>query len=571
MSLTARIVVFPLPDAKSTGLPGPSFLDLLAALAAQPGEVAALHSAQSDAPAHPAGNSWTGNHAASGKSVLACRPVLTIEITVETDSSGHDVAVPHWITHQDLQLDDLHTPPPGTDPVHAWQQMLDQVILLEGQSGPAPSDQPSRHAAIAPGLPLLGWLGGISYDLGRWIEQITPTTPTPAPDPSSQPPPKKGWPLLRWTLFDGYFVLDHATGLWTLATFEWSTLRQETADQRLDQLESFLGMVEPGENPHDPPVKTQAAQKKGMTVATQRSDTAVGLSPPASRYHDQVQRVQEYIAAGDIYQANLAHCWQPPVTERPEIIYRRLCERSPAPYAAFFRFADKSVICASPELFLERHSGGGQRGHLIPHHPRGVNLGAGRWARTCPIKGTRPRALNDPQRDAALRQELLDSPKDRAELAMIVDLLRNDLGRVCEYGSVQVQQPRALEEHPTVWHTVATIEGLLTPEAGWEAIVRAMCPGGSITGAPKIRAMQIIEELEGQRRDWYCGNLGWIGPREAGVLNIAIRTILLEGLDQPTPPTARVWAGAGIVADSDPQSEYDETLAKAQAMLDSLP
>ncbi|MEI8195564.1 MAG: anthranilate synthase component I family protein [Phycisphaerae bacterium] len=571
MSLTARIVVYPLPAAKPpmSGLPGPGFLDLLAALAAEPGELAALHAAQIGAGPCPTGNSWAGRGqtAESGKSVLAYRPVLTLEITAETNAQGQEVAVPRWISHQDLRLNDLQTPPAGTDPVHAWQQMLDEIILLEGQSGPATDlSRPPGAGPIAPGLPLVGWLGGISYDIGRWIERIS----TPG---RSSNPIKRGWPLLRWTLFDGYFVLDHATGLWTLATFEWSTLREEMADQRLDQLESFLGMVEPSDPPHPP--TASSTKLAGMTPAGHQEGKPVRQSPqeagdsPALGYCRQVQQVQEYIGAGDIYQANLAHCWPRPVNERPETIYRRLCERSPAPYGAYFRFADKAVLCASPELFLERYSGSNRAGgRLSPSN--GGSGGTGRYARTCPIKGTRPRAPDDPQRDEALRQELLASPKDQAELAMIVDLLRNDLGRVCQYGSVQVTQPRALEEHPTVWHTVATIEGMLTPVAGWEAIVRAMCPGGSITGAPKIRAMQIIEELEGQRRDWYCGNLGWIGPREAGVLNIAIRTILLEGLDDPTMATAQVWAGSGIVADSEPQAEYEETLAKARAMLEAL-
>jgi anthranilate/para-aminobenzoate synthase component I len=148
---------------------------------------------------------------------------------------------------------------------------------------------------------------------------------------------------------------------------------------------------------------------------------------------------------------------------------------------------------------------------------------------------------------------------------MIVDLLRNDLGRICSYGSVKVTHPRELEKLPTVWHTFAQVEGLLAQKnVEWAQVVRAICPGGSVTGAPKIRAMQVIEELEGVRRGWYCGNIGWIGPGGNGTLNIAIRTILMRGQQ------AQVWAGAGIVADSQEEAEYQETMTKARALLSAL-
>ena len=182
---------------------------------------------------------------------------------------------------------------------------------------------------------------------------------------------------------------------------------------------------------------------------------------------------------------------------------------------------------------------------------------------TRPIKGTRRRSADDDE-DERLRQELYASPKDDAELAMIVDLERNDLGRVCEYGSVKVTAPKTLESHPTVHHLVATIEGKLARGRTAVDLLKASFPGGSITGAPKIRAMEIIDELEPTRRAFYTGAIGYLGFDGSMNLSIAIRTILADG------PDYFFQAGGGIVADSDPLAEYDETLAKASAMARAL-
>lgn len=546
MSLTARIIA-------QAALPGPTLLELFHTLAHQSGDLALLHSGTFSPPSP------------GQRSVLACQPVLTLEI----DPTGQ----PRWITHQDLSLADLSLPTQAANPAHLWQQMLDQIILLPGQT--VTQDETTTLNTPA-SIHLIGWLGGISYDLGRHLENI-PTLPTKNPSLTT-------WPLFRWTLYDGYFVLDHASGLWTIATLEWSTLRPEPADQRLDRLASILATVEPSE---ETPSTTPAP--------------AVVTPPSPEAYQQGVAQVREYIAAGDIYQANLAHAWQVQTPADPAAIYTQLQKLSPAPYAAFFRFDNKAIVSASPELFLTR--GISATPTTIPN-PALSNLLC-----TRPIKGTRPRDPSNPQRDQAFKHELLTSEKDQAELAMIVDLLRNDLGRICEFGSVRILEPRLLTQHPTVWHTEAIIEGTLAPvqwtngniasdqinppsglavggeggmtgegETGgtWGAIITAMCPGGSITGAPKIRAMQIIEELESANphaghRAWYCGHLGWIGPRETGILNIAIRTILMEQL--PTNSDhwqAQVWAGAGIVADSDPQAEYEETHIKARAMLQAL-
>jgi para-aminobenzoate synthetase component 1 len=216
--------------------------------------------------------------------------------------------------------------------------------------------------------------------------------------------------------------------------------------------------------------------------------------------------------------------------------------RTPAPYGAFLNFPEQQIASASPELFLELR---------------------GRRLVTRPIKGTRPRGLTGPE-DASLAEELLQSEKDRAELLMIVDLERNDLGRVCRPGSVHVDELRALEDHPTVWHTVAEISGELA--AGADAIdaILAAFPGGSITGAPKVRAMQIIAELERARRGVYTGAIGYLGFDGDVALNIAIRTIVCRD------GRATYHVGGGMVWDSDPAAEYEETLAKGRALHEAL-
>jgi para-aminobenzoate synthetase component 1 len=214
--------------------------------------------------------------------------------------------------------------------------------------------------------------------------------------------------------------------------------------------------------------------------------------------------------------------------------------------------AGRAVLSSSPELFLD--------------------LAVGRVV-TRPIKGTRPRRAAEPETsdfNCRQRDDLLRSEKDKAELVMITDLERNDLGRVCDYGSVRVTNPRAVEAYEAVYHTVATVEGRLHAEADLVDLLRATFPGGSITGAPKVRAMQIIAELEPTRRSVYTGAVGYLAPpsgaEPAGrcVLNIAIRTLLVAG------QAVHLQAGGGIVADSDPAAEFDETSDKARAMLAAL-
>jgi anthranilate/para-aminobenzoate synthase component I len=256
-----------------------------------------------------------------------------------------------------------------------------------------------------------------------------------------------------------------------------------------------------------------------------------------------VQRAIEYIAAGDVFQVNLSQRFTVPLREHPAKLYARLRRQSPAWYGACLCYDDFAILSNSPELFLRVE-------------PPDAATGKRRVV-TRPIKGTRPRlpGMND---------ELLASAKDAAELHMIVDLERNDLGRVCEVGSVKVTQSRTIEAHPSVYHGVSTIEGVLRDDVTLVDLLRATFPGGSVTGAPKIRAMEIIDELEPVRRGPYCGAIGYIGGAGAAEFSVAIRTMTVkDGL-------VHVPVGGGIVADSDPAAEYEETLVKARAMFAAL-
>jgi para-aminobenzoate synthetase component 1 len=256
-----------------------------------------------------------------------------------------------------------------------------------------------------------------------------------------------------------------------------------------------------------------------------------------------VERVRQYILAGDVFQANLSQRFEGTCTLEPFDFYRRLRDVNPAPFAAYLQCEQFAVASASPERFLQVT-------------PEGA-------VETRPIKGTRPRGPT-PDEDEAQIAELLASEKDRAENVMIVDLLRNDLSKVCRPGTVHVPALCALESHPTVHHLVSTVTGLLEPGRTGVELLRAAFPGGSVTGAPKVRAMEIIAELEPVARGVYCGAIGYVSVTGAMDTCIPIRTATLRD--------GRAWfhAGGGIVADSDPALEYNETLAKAAGIVRAL-
>lgn len=259
-------------------------------------------------------------------------------------------------------------------------------------------------------------------------------------------------------------------------------------------------------------------------------------------YEAAIRRAKDYIAAGDMYQVNLSQRFHARTPVAPVDLYLALRETNAAPFAAYLDIGEAQILSSSPERFLRL---------------------SGRHVQTRPIKGTRPRT-GDEAKDQVAARELMMSAKDQAELVMITDLERNDLGRVCEFGSVRVPELVRLEEYATVFHLVSTVEGRLREGISHAEAVRACFPGGSITGAPKIRAMEIIDELEPHARGVYTGAIGYFGFNGESDFNIAIRTMVHK--------QNNVWfhAGGGIVADSDPASEYEETLAKARGMIEAL-
>ena len=259
-------------------------------------------------------------------------------------------------------------------------------------------------------------------------------------------------------------------------------------------------------------------------------------------YISAVKKAKEYIRRGDIYQINLSQRFQAKTNLSGAQIYKRLRSLSPSYFSAYFDTGNSQILSSSPERFLSLEGG---------------------LAVTRPMKGTRPRGENKKQ-DSSLEKELLKSAKDKAELMMIVDLERNDLGRVCKYSSIKVESLRVLEKYSTVFQTTANILGRLHKDKDRLDLLRACFPGGSITGCPKIRAMQIIEELEPDRRGIYTGSLGYLSFTGDMDFNILIRTILKKGNQ------IHFGVGGGIVADSEPEKEYQETLVKARALIEAV-
>jgi len=260
------------------------------------------------------------------------------------------------------------------------------------------------------------------------------------------------------------------------------------------------------------------------------------------KYLRAVAMAREYICAGDIFQVNLSQRFEADLSVPPYELYQRLRRINPAPFASYLNFDDVSIVGASPERFLKV---------------------SGDWVETRPVKGTRPRGKTKAE-DKALAQELLSSVKDRAENIMIVDLERNDIGRVCRYGTVRVTETAILETFPTVFHLTSTVVGRLSPGKGRVDLLKATFPGGSITGAPKVRAMEIIDELEPTRRSVYTGAIGYLSFDGGMDLNIVIRTILVKN------GKAYFQVGGGIVYDSEPEAEYQETLDKGKALIQAL-
>ncbi len=388
-----------------------------------------------------------------------------------------------------------------------------------------PSIRNSQSAIRNPYVP--GWFGYLGYELGRHIERLggRAVRDTHLPD-------------LRLGFYDAVALYDAVQRSCSLIELKGDPPLRG-AGKAATELRQILS---------NPPGTFDEAYPAAVESADARLQPASEAEPnfTAEQYRRAVARCVEYIAAGDIFQVNLSQRFTVRDAPPPLAIYRALRRRSPAWYAGYLSFESQGQRCAvlssSPELFLRLRGD-----HVI----------------TRPIKGTR-RRVGVAKDDQAAAADLLASPKDNAELAMIIDLLRNDIGRVCRFGTVRVVEPRRLETHPTVFHLVGTVEGRLRAGVGPAELLRATFPGGSITGAPKIRAMEIIDELEPVARGPYTGCLGTVGVNGSAEWNIGIRTMVCDG------PAAHIQVGGGIVADSTPEGEYFETLDKARHMLEAL-
>jgi para-aminobenzoate synthetase component 1 len=358
------------------------------------------------------------------------------------------------------------------------------------------------------GLPFSGGaLGYFGYDLARRLERL----PAIAEDAEKLPEMAVG-------IYDWAVVVDHHSRRSCLV----SGGRDPQTRKKWDELMARF---------------SQPAEERFRTPFRITSKIVSNLKP--EHYAQAFKRIHDYIRDGDCYQVNLAQRFSAAAAGDPWLAYQALRIINPAPFSAYLNTPYAQILSASPERFLK-----------IKDHQ----------VETKPIKGTRPRA-GYPRLDAALAEALRESEKDRAENLMIVDLLRNDLGKSCETGSVKVPKLFEVEGFATVHHLVSTVTGTLAKDKGALDLLRGCFPGGSVTGAPKLRAMQIIEELEPNRRGVYCGAIGYIGFDGGMDTNIVIRTLVYSA------GTIRFWAGGGIVIDSRMEDEYQETFDKAAAML----
>jgi anthranilate/para-aminobenzoate synthase component I len=372
-----------------------------------------------------------------------------------------------------------------------------------------------------------GWIGYFSYDLGKYIEKL----PQMAAD-------DLGMPLIRLCFYDRLIAYDHQAQTFWLIAMELPG-DTESPDEKLAGLEKLL--IRSSRVNISPP-------QRGDIEHTDIGELNSNMD--RAYYLRAFEKTKRYIYDGDVYQINLSQRFDCEFRGRPIDLYHWQNGYNPSPFAAYLDGGGFSIVSASPELFVRICDG---------------------CIQTKPIKGTRPRLSEispDAHRAAEINAhnyaELLHSEKEQAELNMIIDLERNDLARVCVPGTRTVSQPRTIEAHPTVFHAVATVGGQLRDDVSLCEVLKAMFPGGSITGAPKVRAMQIIEQLEPTARGLYTGSIGYIGVDGSVCLNIAIRTIII------TNRRAYVQTGGGIVADSDPQAEWDETITKARALLAAI-
>ena len=372
-----------------------------------------------------------------------------------------------------------------------------------------------------------GAVGYFAYDLCHYIEKLPDTTIDDIE-----------FPEMCFSFYDTIIAVDHLENRCFLLSVNINQNSQKSTAKRVDHV---LKMIRDGSNtPYEEESRFNGSRIKRKIISNFSKEN----------YLRAVERAKQYINAGDIYQVNLSQRFQTQIEASPYEIYKRLRKINPASFSSYLKFDNKYIISSSPERFLSLQNRPGSGGMV-------------RKIQTMPIKGTRPRG-KDEDTNKKMQEELLSSKKDDAELAMIVDLERNDLGRVCNYNTVKVTEKKRLEAHPTVYHLVATVEGELHSRYDAIDLLKATFPGGSITGAPKVRAMQIIDELEPNKRSVYTGAMGYLSFNGNMDLNIAIRTFLVKD------DHIFFQVGGGIVADSNPEDEYQETLHKARALIDTL-
>jgi len=378
--------------------------------------------------------------------------------------------------------------------------------------------QNEAELLLPPELPFTGgWLGWLGYDLAWEIEQLPHLNTDPLP-----------FPVAYWYEPESFAVLDHQQQILWLAT---------TDAAQLDSLESQLEQAE-------------VKQETPNLSTTDHNNSATPFYHMAQEdYLLAVEQAKKYIQAGDIFQANLSLRFETHTLADSWSIYRALQQINPSPFASYWQTPWGAIVSCSPERLIQV---------------------SGRTVQTRPIAGTRKRGAT-PTQDEALAQELIANTKERAEHIMLVDLERNDLGRVCEWGTVEVDELLTIERYSHVMHLVSNIIGTLHPNYDAVDLIRGVFPGGTITGCPKVRCLEIIEELEPVRRNLFYGSCGYLDWRGDLDLNILIRTLLYTER-KDAAAGAIVWGqvGAGIVADSDPYKEWSESLQKAQAQIKAL-
>ena len=384
----------------------------------------------------------------------------------------------------------------------------DPLIVLENWLKPLKTERQEELPDFQGGV-----IGFLSYDYARKIERL----PSIGMDDLDTPE-------LYFFYLDEWVVFDHQENeLWTMIL---SAEKNSSANEQLDEWTSLW--------------------KDALSGKINRMNFPEGVMDPSDirvsmdeeQFSHAVNRIQEYISQGDVFQVNLSVRQSQELKADPFSVYKALRELNPSPYMSYIHAPEFQIVSGSPELLVKKQ---------------------GMEVSTRPIAGTRSRGVN-PEEDERLALELIDNEKERAEHVMLVDLERNDLGRVCQYGTVEVNEFMVIEKYSHVMHIVSNVRGTLDKHKSGADLIRSVFPGGTITGAPKVRTMEIIEELEPVRRGIYTGSIGWIGVNGDMELNIVIRTMLVKEGE------AYIQAGAGVVIDSNPLYEYKESLKKAKAL-----